>query len=142
MLDFWDLFSRYYSWPCFCTEFKNEIILTSYYLLTSFLYRSWLQHLHKSINYKSFMIVFICICCLISLLFHKMFQVTMEECPSVTFTETSADKCWESVLKRLHDKITEQRSLGELELPSLELLKSINGFRMFGFPLPSIVQVM
>lgn len=98
--------------------------------------------IYKSINYKSFMIVFICICCLISLLFHKMFQVTMEECPSVTFTETSADKCWESILKRLHDKITEQRSLGELELPSLELLKSINGFRMFGFPLPSIVQVM
>lgn len=71
-----------------------------------------------------------------------LFKVTMEECPSVTFTETSADKCWESVLKRLHDKITEQRSLGELELPSLELLRSINGFRMFGFPLPSIVQAI
>lgn len=66
----------------------------------------------------------------------------MEECPSVAFTETSADKCWKSVLKRLHDEIMERQSRGELELPSEELLKSINGHRMFGFLLPSIIQVM
>ena len=66
----------------------------------------------------------------------------MEEHPSEAFTDTTADKCWESVLKRLHHEIIRQRSLGELELPPLELLKSINGLRMFGFHLPSIIQVM
>nr|KYP62541.1 Lysine-specific demethylase lid [Cajanus cajan] len=71
-----------------------------------------------------------------------LFKVTMEECPSEAFTDISADSCWESVLKRLHHEITRRRSLGELELPPLELLKSISGHRMFGFLLPSIIQVI
>ncbi|XP_027354760.1 lysine-specific demethylase JMJ18-like [Abrus precatorius] len=71
-----------------------------------------------------------------------LFKVTMEECPSEAFTDTSADKCWESVLKRIHHEIRKQRSVGELEIPSLELLKSINGHRMFGFLLPSTVQAI
>ncbi|KAK7304064.1 hypothetical protein RJT34_15075 [Clitoria ternatea] len=71
-----------------------------------------------------------------------LFKVTMEECPSEAFMDTSADKCWESVLKRLHHEIMKRRSLGELELPLLELLKSINGHRMFGFLLPSIIQAI
>jgi len=71
----------------------------------------------------------------------NVFQVTMEEYPSEAFTDTSSDNCWESVLKRLHHEIERRRSLGELELPTLELLKSINGHRMFGFLLPSIIQV-
>lgn len=66
----------------------------------------------------------------------------MEEHPNEAFTDTSADKCWESVLNRLNDEIMRRRNLGELELPSLETLKSINGLRMFGFLLPSIIQVM
>ncbi|KAH1042111.1 hypothetical protein GLYMA_09G083300v4 [Glycine max] len=71
-----------------------------------------------------------------------LFKVTMEECPSEAFTDTSADNCWESVLKRLHHEIMRQKSLGELELPPFELLKSINGHRMFGFKLPSIIQAI
>ncbi|XP_058722877.1 lysine-specific demethylase JMJ15-like [Vicia villosa] len=71
-----------------------------------------------------------------------LFKVTMEECPSDTFTDTSADKCWESVLKRLHNEIIERRNRGERELPSLELLNSINGLRMFGFLSPSIIQAI
>ncbi|RDY06595.1 putative lysine-specific demethylase JMJ14 [Mucuna pruriens] len=71
-----------------------------------------------------------------------LFKVTMEECPSEGFTDTTADNCWESVLKRLHHEIMRRRSLGELELPPLELLKSINGHRMFGFLLPSIIQAV
>lgn len=70
-----------------------------------------------------------------------MFQVTMEECPNDTFTDTSADKCWESVLKRLHNEIMERRNQGEHGLPSLELMNNINGLRMFGFLSPSIIQV-
>lgn len=87
------------------------------------------------------MVVFFCID-YISFSFHKMFQVTVEEHPSEAFMDTSADKCWESVLKRLHYEIMRRRSLGELELPSLELLKNINGLRMFGFLSPSVIQVM
>ncbi|CAL5186973.1 unnamed protein product [Lathyrus oleraceus] len=71
-----------------------------------------------------------------------LFKVTMEECPSDTFTDTSADKCWESVLKRLHNEIMERRNRGEHELPSLELLNNINGLRMFGFLSPSIIQAI
>ncbi|KAK7328519.1 hypothetical protein VNO77_22628 [Canavalia gladiata] len=71
-----------------------------------------------------------------------LFKVTMEECPSEAFTDTSADKCWELILKRLHHEIMRRRNLGELELPPLELLKSINGHRMFGFLLPSIIQAI
>ncbi|KAF1892402.1 hypothetical protein Lal_00010867, partial [Lupinus albus] len=71
-----------------------------------------------------------------------VFKVTMEECPSETFTDISVDKCWESVLKRLHNEITRRRSLGEQQLPPLELLRNINGLRMFGFLLPSITQAI
>ncbi|BAT79962.1 hypothetical protein LR48_Vigan213s001500 [Vigna angularis] len=71
-----------------------------------------------------------------------LFKVTMEECPNEAFTDTSSDNCWESVLKRLHHEIKRRRSLGELELPNLKLLRSINGHRMFGFLLPSIIQAI
>lgn len=65
----------------------------------------------------------------------------MEENPTEAFTDISADKCWESVLKRLHYEIMRRKNLGELELPPLELLKRINGLRMFGFLSPSFIQV-
>ncbi|CAL0327842.1 unnamed protein product [Lupinus luteus] len=71
-----------------------------------------------------------------------IFKVTMEEHPSETFAYISADKCWESVLKRVHNEIMRRRSLGEHELPPLELLKNINGLRMFGFLSPSIIQAI
>lgn len=66
----------------------------------------------------------------------------MEEHPSEAFTSTSADKCWESVLKRVVDEVLRRRNLGELKLPPLELLQSINGLEMFGFLSPSIIQVI
>lgn len=67
----------------------------------------------------------------------------MEEHPNEAFTNTSADKCWETVLNRLKDEIKKQKSLGELEeVPSMELLQSVNGHKMFGFLSQSIIQVM
>jgi len=66
----------------------------------------------------------------------------MEEHPSEIFTNTSADKCWESVLLRLNHETEKLRNQGERELPPLELLKTINGHKMFGFLSPSIMQVM
>ncbi|MED6179392.1 hypothetical protein PIB30_000505 [Stylosanthes scabra] len=71
-----------------------------------------------------------------------LFKVTMEDHPNEVFTNTTPDKCWESILKRLVDEIIRRRNLGELELPPVELLKSINGHRMFGFHLPSVIQAI
>ncbi|KAK2438438.1 Transcription factor jumonji (jmj) family protein / zinc finger (C5HC2 type) family protein [Trifolium repens] len=68
------------------------------------------------------------------------FRVTLEEHPKEVFTNTSVDKCWEAVIDRLNCEINRRRSLGELNIPSLELLQNINGHKMFGFFSPSIVQ--
>lgn len=66
----------------------------------------------------------------------------MEEHPNEIFTHTSADKCWETVIDRLNYEINRRQSIGELEVPPLELLHNINGHKMFGFLSPSIIQVM
>ncbi|KOM28700.1 hypothetical protein LR48_Vigan564s001000 [Vigna angularis] len=71
-----------------------------------------------------------------------LFKVTIEEHPSEIFTNTSADKCWESVLLRLNHETEKLRNQGQRELPPLELLKSINGHKMFGFLSPSIIQAI
>lgn len=68
-----------------------------------------------------------------------LFKVTLEESPSETFTNVSADKCWEMVLQRLNQVIISQRSRGEQELPPLQ---SVNGLDMFGFLSPPIIQVI
>lgn len=75
-----------------------------------------------------------------SFVFHK-FQVTLEECPSVTFADTSAEKCWELVVQRLNQEILQQNSLGvQGELPAFHM-QSVNGLEMFGFLSPNIIQV-
>jgi len=66
----------------------------------------------------------------------------MEEHPSEAFTNTSADKCWESVFERLNNETKKLRNQGERELPPLEILQNINGHKMFGFLSPAIIQVM
>ncbi|XP_027347456.1 lysine-specific demethylase JMJ18-like [Abrus precatorius] len=71
-----------------------------------------------------------------------VFQVTMEELPSEVFTNPSPDKCWETVLDRLKHEIKRRSSLGELELPPVELMQNINGHKMFGFLSPSIIQAI
>ncbi|XLU53317.1 hypothetical protein S245_047965, partial [Arachis hypogaea] len=69
-----------------------------------------------------------------------LFKVTMEEHPTEALTNTSSDKCWETILDRLNAEIERCKSLGEQELPPLEVLQSINGHKMFGFLKPSIIQ--
>ncbi|KAI5384630.1 lysine-specific demethylase JMJ18 [Lathyrus oleraceus] len=68
------------------------------------------------------------------------FKVTLEEHPNEVFTNTSPDKCWETVTDRLNYEINKRRILGEQEMPPLELLHNINGHRMFGFLSPFIIQ--
>lgn len=68
-----------------------------------------------------------------------LFKVTLEDCPSKTFTNVSPDKCWEMVLLSFNKEITRQSSMGKQGPPPL---KSINGFDMFGFSSPSIIQAI
>ncbi|XP_042488373.1 lysine-specific demethylase JMJ18-like isoform X2 [Macadamia integrifolia] len=68
-----------------------------------------------------------------------LFKVTVEECPSETFTNVSAEKCWEMVLDRLNQEVLRQQILGK-RLPPLHCLQSLDGLEMFGFLSPQIIQ--
>ncbi|XP_050224190.1 lysine-specific demethylase JMJ18-like [Mercurialis annua] len=71
-----------------------------------------------------------------------LFKVSLEECPSETFTNVSAEKCWEMVLQRLNEEITRRSAVGETGLPPVQHLQSINGLEMFGFLSSSIIQAI
>lgn len=70
-----------------------------------------------------------------------MCQVSLEECPWETFTNVSAEKCWEMVLQRLNKEIARRNSTRESGVPPLQSFQSINGLEMFGFLSPLIVKV-
>ncbi|CAK7357410.1 unnamed protein product [Dovyalis caffra] len=68
------------------------------------------------------------------------FKVSLEECPSETLgADVSIQKCWEMVLQRLNEEIGRRNSLAVRDLPPLQ---SINGFEMFGFFSPPIIQAI
>ncbi|KAA8537093.1 hypothetical protein F0562_029571 [Nyssa sinensis] len=71
-----------------------------------------------------------------------LFKVTLEVCPSESFTNVSAEKCWEMVMQRVNQEITRQSSLGKQGLPNLQPPESINGLEMFGFLSPPIIQAI
>ncbi|KAL6991825.1 hypothetical protein U1Q18_009936 [Sarracenia purpurea var. burkii] len=71
-----------------------------------------------------------------------LFKVTLEECPSESFANVSAEKCWEMVQQRLNHEIIGQTCLGKQGLPLLQPAESINGLEMFGFLSPPIVQAI
>ncbi|KAG7963953.1 hypothetical protein I3843_09G144500 [Carya illinoinensis] len=71
-----------------------------------------------------------------------LFKVTLEEFPNETFTDVSAEKCWDMVLQRLNQEIIRQSSLGEQGVTSLQPLQNINGLEMFGFLSPHIIQAI
>ncbi|CAK9167435.1 unnamed protein product [Ilex paraguariensis] len=71
-----------------------------------------------------------------------LFKVTSEECPSESFADTSAEKCWEKVLQRVNQEVTRHTSLGNQRLPPLQPPHCINGLEMFGFLFPPIIQTV
>lgn len=71
----------------------------------------------------------------------KNCQVTLEGCPTESFSNVSAEKCWEMVLQRLSQEIKRQRGGGEGGFPDLEPFQEINGLEMFGFLSSDIIQV-
>ncbi|KDP34882.1 hypothetical protein JCGZ_09170 [Jatropha curcas] len=74
--------------------------------------------------------------------FGPLFKVSLEECPSETFANVSADKCWEMVLRRLNEEIMRRNILGERGLPPLQPFQCISGLEMFGFFSLPIVQAI
>ncbi|KAG5516020.1 hypothetical protein RHGRI_036910 [Rhododendron griersonianum] len=70
------------------------------------------------------------------------FKVTLEGCPTESFANVSAEKCWDMVLKRLNQEIVTQRDLGKQGMPPLQPPESINGLEMFGFLSPPIIQAI
>ncbi|XP_042487225.1 lysine-specific demethylase JMJ18-like isoform X2 [Macadamia integrifolia] len=70
-----------------------------------------------------------------------LFKVTVEDCPSESFTNVSAEKCWEMVLDRLKQEVLRQSRLGKGMRP-MQRLQSLDGLEMFGFSFPPIIQAI
>ncbi|GKB29566.1 lysine-specific demethylase JMJ18 [Tanacetum coccineum] len=65
-----------------------------------------------------------------------IFKVFLEEYPSESFMDVSADKCWELVLQRLNQQIVNDCKL------DLEPIKRVDGLEMCGLSYPAIVQAI
>lgn len=72
---------------------------------------------------------------------HLSMQVSLENCPSEVFVHLTAGRCWEMVRDRVNQEITKQHKLGKKNLPPLQPPGTLDGFEMFGFTSPAIVQV-
>ncbi|XP_047316083.1 putative lysine-specific demethylase JMJ16 isoform X2 [Impatiens glandulifera] len=71
-----------------------------------------------------------------------LFMVSLEESPSDVFVHVSVAKCWDMVREKVNQEITRQHKLGTINLPPLQPPGSLDGFEMFGFSSPAIVQVI
>ncbi|XP_044499918.1 putative lysine-specific demethylase JMJ16 [Mangifera indica] len=71
-----------------------------------------------------------------------LFMVSLELSPSEVFIHISAAKCWEMVRDRVNQEIAKQHKLGRTNLPPLQPPGSVDGFEMFGFSSPAIVQAI
>ncbi|GLT95109.1 hypothetical protein SLE2022_128110 [Rubroshorea leprosula] len=71
-----------------------------------------------------------------------LFMVSLEHCPSEVFIHVSATRCWEMVIERVNQEISKQHRLGKKNLPPLLPPGSLDGFEMFGFSSPTIVQTI
>ncbi|XP_031282041.1 putative lysine-specific demethylase JMJ16 [Pistacia vera] len=71
-----------------------------------------------------------------------LFMVSLEQSPSEVFIHISAARCWEMVRDRVNQEIAKQHKLGRTNLPPLQPPGSLDGFEMFGFSSPAIVQAI
>ncbi|KAK9146396.1 hypothetical protein Sjap_006299 [Stephania japonica] len=69
-----------------------------------------------------------------------LFKVKVEQSPTEIFMHMSVYKCWDLVRERVNQEIWKQHKSGREELPPLQPPESINGFEMFGFFSPLIIQ--
>ncbi|XP_010553772.1 PREDICTED: putative lysine-specific demethylase JMJ16 isoform X2 [Tarenaya hassleriana] len=71
-----------------------------------------------------------------------LFMVQLEDHPSEVFINVSAARCWEMVRERVNQEITKQHKAGKSDLPPLQPPGSLDGFEMFGFSSPTMVQAI
>ncbi|KAJ7978175.1 lysine-specific demethylase JMJ18 [Quillaja saponaria] len=71
-----------------------------------------------------------------------LFMVSLEHCPGEVFIHLSATRCWDMVRERVNQEITKKHKLGRMNLPPLQPPGSLDGFEMFGFSSPAIVQTI
>ncbi|KAJ6858236.1 lysine-specific demethylase JMJ16 [Populus alba x Populus x berolinensis] len=71
-----------------------------------------------------------------------LFMVSLEHYPNEVFIHVSAARCWEMVRERVNQEITKQHKTGRTNLPPLQPPGSLDGFEMFGFSSPAIVQAV
>ncbi|KAK8491003.1 hypothetical protein V6N11_060082 [Hibiscus sabdariffa] len=71
-----------------------------------------------------------------------LFMVSVENFPSEVFIHVSASRCWEMVREKVNQEIMKQHRLGMANLPPLQPPGSLDGFEMFGFSSPQIVQAI
>ncbi|XP_004302095.1 PREDICTED: putative lysine-specific demethylase JMJ16 [Fragaria vesca subsp. vesca] len=71
-----------------------------------------------------------------------LFMVSLEECPGEVFVHNSVGRCWDMVRDRVNQEITRHHKLGRSNLPPLQPPGSLDGFEMFGFTSPVIVQAI
>ncbi|KAK9042070.1 hypothetical protein V6N11_017151 [Hibiscus sabdariffa] len=71
-----------------------------------------------------------------------LFMVSVEHCPSEIFVHVSAARCWEIVREKVNQEIAKQHRQGKTNLPPLQPPGSLDGFEMFGFSSPEIVQAI
>lgn len=71
-----------------------------------------------------------------------LFMVSLENFSSEVFVHVSAVRCWEMVRERVNQEISKQHKLGKKNLPPLQPPGSLDGYELFGFSSPSIVQTI
>lgn len=71
-----------------------------------------------------------------------LFMVSLENFPNELFVHVSAVRCWEMVRERVNQEISKQHKLGKKNLPPLQPPGSLDGYELFGFSSPSIVQTI
>ncbi|KAL0697460.1 hypothetical protein Bca4012_053582 [Brassica carinata] len=71
-----------------------------------------------------------------------LFMVYLEGNPSEVFAHLSPTRCWEMVRDRVNQEISKQHKAGKLDLPPLQPSGSPDGFEMFGYTSPAIVQAI
>ncbi|KAE8684211.1 putative lysine-specific demethylase JMJ16 [Hibiscus syriacus] len=71
-----------------------------------------------------------------------LFMVSVEHCLSEVFVHVSAARCWEMVREKVNQEIVKQHRQGKTNLPPLQPPGSLDGYEMFGFTSPEIVQAI
>ncbi|CAN6895155.1 unnamed protein product [Brassica oleracea] len=71
-----------------------------------------------------------------------LFMVYLEGVPSEVFAHLSPTRCWEMVRDRVNQEISKQHKAGKLDLPPLQPSGSPDGFEMFGYTSPAILQAI